>query len=105
MTELVLRRLLPLAHEGLERYGVDPHARDRLIEIIERRCVEEANGASWQSRQFRALYDGGGLDRVEALREMTVRYRDHITERAGAHVAGRLVARCDRRSVVPAVAA
>ena len=25
VTELVLRRLLPLAHEGLERYGVDPH--------------------------------------------------------------------------------
>ena len=68
VTELVLRRLLPLAHEGLERYGVDPHARDRLLGIIERRCVEEANGASWQSRQFRALYDGGGLDRVEALR-------------------------------------
>ena len=29
VTELVLRRLLPLAHEGLEAYGVDPHARDR----------------------------------------------------------------------------
>ena len=39
VTELVLRRLLPLAHEGLERYGVDPHARDRLLGIIERRCV------------------------------------------------------------------
>ena len=54
-TELVLRRLLPLAHEGLERYGVDPHARDRLLGIIERRCVEEANGATWQSRTFRRL--------------------------------------------------
>ena len=56
-TELVLRRLLPLAHEGLERYGVDPHARDRLLGIIERRCVEEANGATWQSRMFRKLYE------------------------------------------------
>ena len=85
VTELVLRRLLPLAHEGLERYGVDPHARDRLMEIIERRCVEEANGASWQSRQFRALYDGGGLDRVEALREMTVRYRDRMHSNEPVH--------------------
>ena len=78
VTELVLRRLLPLAHEGLERYGVDPHARDRLLAIIERRCVEEANGATWQSKTFRRLYEDEGLDRVEALRRMTVRYRDHM---------------------------
>jgi gamma-glutamyl:cysteine ligase YbdK (ATP-grasp superfamily) len=76
VTELVLRRLLPLAHEGLERYGVDAIARDRLLGIIERRCVEEANGATWQSRMFRKLYDGQGLDRTEALRQMTLRYRD-----------------------------
>jgi gamma-glutamyl:cysteine ligase YbdK (ATP-grasp superfamily) len=76
VTELVLRRLLPLAHEGLERYDVDPHARDRLLEIIERRCVEEANGATWQSRTFRRLYEEQGLDRVEALRRMTVTYRE-----------------------------
>jgi gamma-glutamyl:cysteine ligase YbdK (ATP-grasp superfamily) len=76
VTELVLRRLLPRAHEGLERYGVDPHARDRLLEIIERRCVEEANGATWQSKMFRRLYDEQGADRTEALRGMTVRYRE-----------------------------
>jgi gamma-glutamyl:cysteine ligase YbdK (ATP-grasp superfamily) len=76
VNELVLRRLLPLAHEGLERYGVDPHARDRLLGIIERRCVEEANGATWQSRTFRKLYEDRGHDRADALREMTVRYRD-----------------------------
>ena len=76
VNELVLRRLLPLAHEGLERYGVDPHARDRLLEIIERRCVGEANGATWQSRMFRKLYEEDGRDRADALREMTVRYRE-----------------------------
>jgi gamma-glutamyl:cysteine ligase YbdK (ATP-grasp superfamily) len=76
VNELVLRRLLPLAHEGLERYGVDPHARDRLLEIIERRCVGEVNGATWQSRMFRKLYEEDGRDRTEALREMTVRYRE-----------------------------
>jgi gamma-glutamyl:cysteine ligase YbdK (ATP-grasp superfamily) len=76
VNELVLRRLLPLAHEGLERYGVDPHARDRLLGIVERRCVEELNGAAWQSRTFRRLYEDEGRDRTEALREMTVRYRD-----------------------------
>ncbi|MET0687171.1 MAG: glutamate--cysteine ligase [Solirubrobacteraceae bacterium] len=76
VNELVLRRLLPLAHEGLERYGVDPHARDRLLGIIERRCVTEVNGATWQSRMFRKLYEEDGRDRTDALREMTVRYRD-----------------------------
>src|SRR5215218_1364267 len=78
VTELVLRRLLPLAHEGLEKYGVDPHARDRLLGIVERRCVEEANGATWQSKTFRRLYEDEGYDRVEALRRMTVLYRDHM---------------------------
>jgi hypothetical protein len=76
VTELVLRRLLPLAHEGLERFEVDPHARDRLLDIIERRCVTEMNGATWQSRMFRRLYEDKGLDREEALRQMTVRYRE-----------------------------
>ena len=33
------------------------------------------NGASWQSATFHRLYDGG-LEREEALRQMTVRYRE-----------------------------
>ena len=85
VTELVLRRLLPLAHEGLENFGVDPHARDRLLGIIERRCIEEANGATWQSRTFRRLYEDEGLDRAEALRRMTVAYRDHMHSNEPAH--------------------
>jgi hypothetical protein len=46
--ELVLRHLLPMAHEGLDRSGVDPVHRDRLLGVIERRCVTLANGATWQ---------------------------------------------------------
>ena len=49
VAELVLRRLLPLAHEGLDRFGVDAADRDRLLGIIERRCVTMRNGAAWQS--------------------------------------------------------
>ena len=37
VTELVLRRLLPLAHDGLDRWGVSPSERDRLLGIIEQR--------------------------------------------------------------------
>jgi hypothetical protein len=72
--ELVLRRLLPMAHDGLERWGVDAADRDRLLGIVERRCVELRNGASWQANTFHRLYERA--DRADALREMTVRYRD-----------------------------
>jgi len=74
VAELVLRRLLPRAHEGLERYGISAEDRERLLGIIERRCVTLRNGASWQAQTFHTLYER--LDRRDALREMTVRYRE-----------------------------
>jgi hypothetical protein len=76
--ELVLRRLLPLAYDGLDRLGVQAADRDRLLAIIERRCVTLRNGAWWQSAVFHRLYEERGLDRDAALREMTVRYREHM---------------------------
>jgi hypothetical protein len=75
VAELVLRRLLPRAHEGLERLGIAGRDRDRLLGIIERRCVTQRNGATWQSQVFHRLYESG-LERDEALRQMTVRYRE-----------------------------
>jgi hypothetical protein len=82
-SELVVRRLLPLAHEGLERWRVDAADRDRLLGIIERRCVEGRNGASWQADTFHRLYEN--LDRRDALREMTVRYREHMHSNEPVH--------------------
>jgi hypothetical protein len=76
VTELVLRRLLPAAHDGLGRWGVSQEDRDRLLGIIERRCATEKNGAAWQSAVVRDLQEERGLDRAAALREMTVRYRE-----------------------------
>ena len=83
--ELVLRRLLPLAHEGLGRLGVDSGDADRLLGIIERRCVTLRNGAAWQSQMFHRLYDDKGMDRPEALREMTKRYREYMHSNEPAH--------------------
>ena len=74
-TELVLRRLLPMAHQGLEELGIDRSDRERLLGIIEDRCLTVRNGASWQAATFHRLYDGG-MDRLEALRQMTLRYRE-----------------------------
>jgi hypothetical protein len=83
--ELVLRRLLALAREGLSRWGVDSKDADRLLGIIERRCVLLRNGASWQSEVFHKLYDDKGSQRPEALRQMTRRYREHMHSNVPVH--------------------
>src|SRR5215213_590470 len=75
VTELMLRRLLPLADEGLARWDVDPADRQRLLGIIEGRCLAQVNGASWQADTVRALEERG-RSRTDALREMTLRYRE-----------------------------
>jgi hypothetical protein len=72
--ELGLRRLLPLAHEGLDRWGVDPARRDRLLGIIEERCRTGQNGATWQIETVRTIEESFNIDRHEALRLMTRRY-------------------------------
>jgi gamma-glutamyl:cysteine ligase YbdK (ATP-grasp superfamily) len=82
-SELILRRLLPRAHEGLERFGLRTRDRERLLGIIERRCVTQQNGAAWQAAAFRRLYER--LDREAALREMTVRYREHMHSNVPVH--------------------
>jgi hypothetical protein len=85
VAELVLRRLLPAAHAGLEDAGVDAADRDRLLGIIERRCVTMQNGAAWQAGTFHRLYEDQKLDRAEALRRMTVLYRDHMHANEPVH--------------------
>src|SRR5882757_671027 len=46
--ELVLGTLLPMAHEGLRRWGVDTEVRDRFLGVIEGRAKTGRNGARWQ---------------------------------------------------------
>jgi hypothetical protein len=85
VAELVLRRLLPMAYEGLNRWGVASADSDRLLGIIERRCATLRNGASWQSEAFHRLLDDRRLDRLAALREMTVAYREHMHTNEPVH--------------------
>ena len=82
--ELVVRRLLPIAHQGLEAWGIDAADRDRLLGIIERRCVTGRNGAAWQVDAVRAL-EARGNDRAEALRQMTLLYREHMHANVPVH--------------------
>ena len=82
VVELVLRRLLPLAREGLDRWGMDQALADRLLGIIEQRCITGQNGAAWQAATVEAISAKSGADRAEALRLMTQRYieRMHTNE-------------------------
>jgi gamma-glutamylcysteine synthetase len=85
VTELTLRRLLPLAREGLRRCQVDqPHA-ERMLEVIEQRCLTGRTGATWQADMVHALQQQGGLDREAALLAMTERYLGFMHAGEPAH--------------------
>jgi gamma-glutamyl:cysteine ligase YbdK (ATP-grasp superfamily) len=83
-TELVLRRLLPLAREGLERWGADPDESARLLGIIEARCSTGRNGASWYRERVQAA-EAAGADRAEALRSTLLEYRDRMHSNEPVH--------------------
>src|SRR6266567_9609890 len=85
VTEITLRRLLPLAWEGLSRSGADSEQAERLLGIIEQRCLTGRNGATWQAGALHALEESGSLARPEALRQMTLRYLDHMHTNVPVH--------------------
>ncbi len=70
-TELVLRRLLPMAHQGLESWGASSEETDRLLGIIEQRCLLGTNGAEWFVDRMRRA---GDSDRYDALRSTLLEY-------------------------------
>ncbi|NLT57279.1 MAG: glutamate--cysteine ligase [Actinomycetales bacterium] len=71
--DLVLHRLLPMAHAGLESWGVAAEARERYLGVIEARARTGRNGAWWQAATVRAL-EAAGTDRPTALRRMLRHY-------------------------------
>jgi len=83
--ELVLRRLLPLAAEGLRRWRVDADVRDRLLGIIEQRCLTGVNGAQWQAATVHRLQQERHLSRPDALRTMALRYAEHMHSNEPVH--------------------
>lgn len=82
--ELVLRVLLPMAHEGLRRCGVSAEVRDRYLGVIERRCAQRCNGATWQRDAVAAL-EQRGADRDTALTGMLERYLEHMHSNEPVH--------------------
>ncbi|OLB66152.1 MAG: glutamate--cysteine ligase [Actinobacteria bacterium 13_2_20CM_2_72_6] len=84
-TDLVLERLLPWAHDGLDRFDVDPALRDRLLGVVEQRCLTGRNGASWQTDTVEALERDDNLTRPAALREMLRRYAELASSNEPVH--------------------
>lgn len=82
--ELVLRRLLPLAQEGLARWEVSAAVRDRFLTIIEERAKRRVNGSSWQVYTV-AAFESRGLDRAAALAEMTRLYAEGMHSNEPVH--------------------
>lgn len=82
--DLVLGHLLPLAREGLRRWGVDPASASRLLGIIEQRCRAGQTGAAWQVSTVAALTKNGA-DRDRALSLMTERYIQHMHTNQPVH--------------------
>ena len=76
-TELVLRRLLPMAHEGLTAWGVEQAEADRLLGIVEQRCLVAQNGASWFVDDVHQR-ERAGIDRHGALASALLAYREQM---------------------------
>ena len=81
-TELVLRRLLPIAHAGLESWGVPTEESDRLLGIIEQRCLRGVNGASWFVDR---MHKRSKEDRFDALRATLLEYRERMHSNEPVH--------------------
>lgn len=82
--ELVLRELLPMAHEGLQRWGVADTVRDRYLGVIEERARAGTNGATWQIACVQA-YEAQGKNRLDALKLMVERYLDGMNSNEPVH--------------------
>src|SRR3954454_1116700 len=81
-TELVLRRLLPMAHAGLDSWGVGADERARLLGIIEQRCLLGVNGASWFVDR---MHRRAGEDRYDALRVTLLEYCERMHSNEPVH--------------------
>jgi len=81
-TELVLRRLLPLAKQGLEDWGASGEEIDRYLGIIEQRCLVGVNGAEWFAGR---MAQRRGEERYDALRATLLEYRERMHSNEPVH--------------------
>jgi hypothetical protein len=84
VAELVVRRLLPMAADGLRLWGVSDTESGRLLDVIEQRCLRAANGATWQTAEV-SRRERAGASRPEALRGMLKTYLELMHSNEPVH--------------------
>lgn len=82
--ELTVRRLLPMAYEGLAEWGVATEVAERYLGVIEERCRAGVNGATWQIEAVRR-FEEKGQDRPTALHSMLGRYLEGMHSNEPVH--------------------
>lgn len=68
----LVRRLLPIAHNGLTEGGVSGEEADHLLAVVEARVARRQTGAQWQRRTLAGLEERS--PRAEAIPAMFERY-------------------------------
>ncbi|UMG92169.1 glutamate--cysteine ligase [Nocardioides sp. TF02-7] len=81
-TELVMRRLLPMARQGLLDWGVGGDVVDHYLDIIEERCLRGVNGAEWFVQR---MADRDDQDRYDAIRAVLAEYREGMAANRPVH--------------------
>jgi hypothetical protein len=71
-----------MAHAGLASWGVAAAESDRLLGIIEQRCLTGVNGASWFVDR---MHRRAGEDRYDALRSTLREYRERMHSNEPVH--------------------
>ncbi|MGI8769658.1 MAG: glutamate--cysteine ligase, partial [Propionibacteriaceae bacterium] len=84
VTELVVRKLLPLAVEGLQEWGADSAEIDRLMGLMEQRCLQTSNGSTWQTAEVSAR-EAAGASRDQALHGMLASYLENMHSNEPVH--------------------
>jgi CBS domain-containing protein len=69
--QMILDELLPMAHRGLERYGIDPSEISKYLSVIEHRTVTRMTGSRWLKHSFRAA--DSGLELLQKKTALTAR--------------------------------
>jgi len=72
----LLADLLPIAHDGLVRIGIDGDEADRYLAVIEQRLASRQTGARWQRHTQTRLVDESGLSARDAAHAMLARYAE-----------------------------
>ena len=81
---LLLDHLLPMAAEGLARWGVAGESVDRYLGVAQARAETGRTGARWQVDAVAGLEERGA-DRAGALQGMLARYAEGMASNTPVH--------------------